>query len=152
MKVICRQNYPSEKQNIALGYDKGCTVGYELTVNQEYTVLGVNFQSTSLLNKGVILLLRDDIGRCGFVPMCLLEVSSPSPSRFWMARKNDEYDLCFWPEEFFLEYFHDDLSEGVTAAVETFERVYQVLNKEADAQASRIQESILEPVSIVKIK
>jgi len=136
MKVICRQKYPSEKQNLALGYDEGCTVGYELTLNQEYTVLGVNFQSASLLNKGVTLLLRDDIGRCTFVPICLLEVSSSAPSRFWIARKINESDLCFWPEEFFSEYFHDDLSEGITAVVEVFERVYQILNREADAVPS----------------
>lgn len=133
MKIICRQRYPTDEQNIVLGYDKGCTVGYELTVNQQYTVLGINFQNTTL-NRGVIFLLRDDFGRCAFVPICLLDVASPALSKLWIARKFNESDLCLWPEEFFSEYFHDDLTDGVPAAVAIFERVCQALVEEDESR------------------
>ena len=130
MKVICRQRCPSKEQNVILGYDERNAVGFELTVGLEYTVLGINFHSVSPINKGVIFLLRDDIGRCAFVPMCLLDISNAHPSKFWIAEKSNESNLLLWPEEFFSEYFHDDLSDGVPAVVETFERVCQLLDNE----------------------
>lgn len=130
MRVICRKRRPSEEQNVALGYNKTNTTDYELTIGTEYTVLGLSFHATTHLNQGVVFLLRDDIGRCAFVPICLLDISNAVPSRYWRAQKKGGFDLCLWPEEFFTDYFHDDLSNSVTKVVEVFNRVCQQLNLE----------------------
>ncbi len=130
MKVICRKKYLSEEQNTILGYTKDNRTSFELTVGEEYTVLGISFQTMSPLNKGTILLLRDDIGRCAFIPVCLVDVSNAIPSIYWRAKKKDDFSLSFWPEEFFAEYFHDDLSDGIPEIKEVFDRVCQTMERE----------------------
>lgn len=130
MKVICRSKYLSKEQNIKLGYCEDNATGYELSIGQEYIVLGINVQSTGCINNGVTLLLRDDIGRCAFVPICLVEISDAVPSALWRSRKSGEHGLCLWPEEFFQDYFFDDLSNGVREAVMTFDLLIKELNEE----------------------
>lgn len=130
MKVICKSRVLSKAENIALGYSANCATGYELTVGKEYLVLGMNFQAASLINKGVILLLKDDIGRCAFVPLFLLELSDSNLSHLWVARTFNESDFCLWPKEFFTNYFFDDLSDGDPSAMATFKRVCEELHEE----------------------
>lgn len=131
MKVICRQKSLSGEQRTALGFSLNqAGVGYELTVGQEYTVLGISFQSQSVWNKGAIALLRDDIGRCASVPMCLLEVSDARLSRYWLASKKGEFDISLWPKEFEEEYFLDDLSDGESSVVQIFDQVSRLLDEE----------------------
>lgn len=131
MKVICRQKSLSDEQKTALGFSMSqAGVGYELTVGQEYTVLGISLQSQSIWNKGAIALLRDDIGRCASAPMCLLEISDKRLSKYWFASKKGEFDISLWPKEFDDEYFLDDLSDGKKNVVQMFDRVCSLLDEE----------------------
>jgi hypothetical protein len=130
MKVICLQSTPTESQTLALGFDEGHRISFELTPGREYVALGLSFQEASKWNKGVIVLLRDDIGRCAFVPICLLKISDAAVSSLWRAKKTEEANLCLWPEEFFAEFFHDDLSDGVPAVQDVFRRVCELIANE----------------------
>jgi len=134
MKAILRNNNLTESQNVTLGYPAEHECCFELTIGQEYTVLGINCLSTSRINKGTAFLLRDDIGRCSFVPICLLEVSNPSPSKFWVARIDNEFDFCLWPKEFCIEYFLDDLTNGIPEVVAAFDQVCRELDAENEFQ------------------
>jgi hypothetical protein len=134
MKVICQQNVLSSEQKAKLGYADKAAIRFELAIGSEYPVLGINFQSTAVLNHGVVVLLRDDIGRCAFVPICLLRISDPRVSKAWIAKKTNDFDVCLWPREFFAEYFHDDLSEGDKDTVQVFERVCRELDREFSVQ------------------
>ena len=129
MKVVCKQRCSVERQNISLDLERDRSE-YELTVGRLYTVLGISFQSVSPFNRGTAFLLRDDIGRCAFVPICMLEISNATSSKYWAVRAINEFDCCLWPEEFFPEYFHDDLSDGVPEVVAVFDGVCRRLDLE----------------------
>jgi hypothetical protein len=46
------------------------------------------------------------------------------------GKKFEETDILLWPEEFYQESFHDDLSEGDFNTVEIFEEVVKKLENE----------------------
>lgn len=131
MKVICTRRYPTKEQNLILGNNENNETPYALTIGQEYVVLGVSFQLVTRINKGVIFMLRDDFSRCAFVPACLLEVSDPRLSQYWRAQKIRDFDMFLAPEEFFIEYLIDDLSEGVAESKRIFDHVCTLLEREA---------------------
>jgi hypothetical protein len=131
MKVVCTSRHPTKEQNIVLGYPNGESVGYEISVGKEYVVLGISFQLSSPMNKGVTFLLRDNFDRCAFVPACLLDITDPRPSLFWVATRHDDFDLSLWPREFHGEYFHDLLSDGEPAETKMFRVVCQALELES---------------------
>jgi hypothetical protein len=60
----------------------------------------------------------------------LFEIVDPRPSRFWVARKVNDFTLSLWPEEFYEDYFHDRLSDGEPIGVEAFRRVVDRLENE----------------------
>ena len=122
---------PTETQALALGFDKGQRINFELTPGREYAVLGLNFRGSSGWNKGVVVLLRDDVGRCAFVPICLLKISNAIVPSLWRAKITEETNLCLWPEEFFADFFHDDLSDGVPAVQDVFRRVCEAIEDES---------------------
>lgn len=130
MKVICERDSLSLEEKVLLGYNKELEIRYPLTVGMEYTVLGINFQSDILFNKGTVILLRDDIGGCAFVPLCLLGITEPGISKYWLVEKKGAHDLLMWPKEFYLDYFHDDLSDGVASVRQLFDTICQVLDAE----------------------
>lgn len=66
------------------------------------------------------------------VPLCIFEIVDNRPSQYWKIQKRSEYEISLWPEEFYQEYFHDDLSDGVPEVVEIYKRVVERLEKEFD--------------------
>jgi hypothetical protein len=129
MKVVCKDNTLSGEEKLARGFETQGTMRYDLTVGKEYLVLGINFLQARW-NNGVSFLLRDDFGRCAFVPLALTEVADPRASAFWRARTRNDGSLSLWPEEFFSDYFHDELSNGDQKAAEAFKRAYRQLDEE----------------------
>jgi len=76
----------------------------------------------------------DDEGRLTSLPSHMIEIVDGHISSAWMFREISG-GFVLWPEEFFVEYFHDDLSEGDAASVATFNRVRQRIATESAAQA-----------------
>lgn len=131
MKIRCLKSHPTGDENVAFGYECANCVGFELTVDKEYVVLGISFLSASTLNKGATFLLKDDYGRCAFVPIFLLEISDSIPSKYWRVKKGIDGDILIWPEEFFSDYFFDDLSDGGSCAIKIFRNICAEMEAEA---------------------
>jgi hypothetical protein len=90
---------------------------------------------------GPILEIQSDAGRSISPPLCLFEIVDPRPSRFWVAKKVDDYEMLLWPMEFYERDFFERLSEWEPAEVESFRRVIERLENEyRDAPTSLIQE------------
>ena len=104
---------------------------YQITVGKEYVVLGVSFLVGSEVYGNCSLFgIRDDAGRFVSMPTVLFDLSDPRPSRFWLARRSGKADLMLFPEEFYREYFHDDLSERDIETVAVFNGVMARLEAE----------------------
>jgi hypothetical protein len=107
---------------------------YQVTVGKEYVVLGISFLVASEVYGNCPLFgICDDAGRLVSMPTVLFELVDPRPSRFWLAKRGGKSDLLLWPEEFYREYFHDDLSERDPATVAAFSGVVARLESEFGA-------------------
>ncbi|MEM7086259.1 MAG: hypothetical protein AAF489_08765 [Bacteroidota bacterium] len=91
----------------------------------EYLVYGLTFTPNS--NYAQIYHNNNLIS----VPMSLFEIIDDRVSKYWVIKQNEEGTIFLWPEEFFKEYFHDDLSEGVSEIVRTFKNVQEKMNLES---------------------
>lgn len=111
---------------------------YELSVGREYIgmeyiVFGILFTlQSSVYGSTALFTVRDDAGRCYQVPACLFKIADARPSKWWLARQVREFDLALWPQEFYDEFFFDDLSEQVSRCVLAFERLGHRLESEFD--------------------
>lgn len=104
---------------------------YQISIGKEYTVLGVTFLARSpVYGSMTILMVQDDAGRCIDVPSPLMEIVDPRPSQYWRARGFDDASFMLWPEEFYEDFFYDNLSEGVPEVVRTYKQVVRRLDAE----------------------
>lgn len=131
MIVVCISNQLTAEQRRDLGYRDSASIFYQLTAGQEYPVLGVSLLTSAPINRGANFMVEDDIGRCAFAPMCLFEIVSPSVSKLWKVERTDGLDLLLWPNEFLVEFFHDDLSDGEPQAASVFRAVCDQIKAEA---------------------
>jgi len=100
-----------------------------------YTVLGLTFHIRSnLYGSGVTVQIDDDYGRLASVPLCLFEIVDDRMSSHWVARQWADGTVAMWPPSFFIDFYYDDLSEGVDEIVRDHARVKQELEAEANAQ------------------
>jgi hypothetical protein len=128
MKIKCLNNRLGQDQREKLGFQPWQDPNFQLTRGRVYSVLGL----TASLNPiaGVVVQILNDGAQCIFVPLCLFDIVDARLSKFWRAKLLDQYTLALWPEEFYSEYFHDDLSSGVTGVVEKFGRVRDAIEAE----------------------
>ncbi len=102
-----------------------------LTVGQKYLVLGMTFcYRSQLFGNTPLFQILDDGGRLRFFPSPLFSIVDNRPSSFWRVHIFDQLSFALWPEEFYTEYFHDDLSEGIEGAVQLFQKVVKELESE----------------------
>jgi len=133
MKVKCTDIQLNDKQKKSLGIPKTVRPKFQLTVGKIYTVLGITFHIQShFYGSGVTVEICDDPGRCATVPLCLFEITDQRPSSFWRIRRSIEYECgcTIWPDEFYIDYFHDDLSEGSAEVVSIFKGLVKKLEDE----------------------
>jgi hypothetical protein len=100
---------------------------YPVEIGIEYTVLGVGFWDGVTwfeINASPSALVS--------VPMFLFEITNGRPSRHWQARVSQDGAFTLWPPSFYHEHYHDDLSEGVSEAIEDFSHLRRVLDDEAN--------------------
>jgi hypothetical protein len=105
---------------------------FQITPTREYLILGLQFAiGSDIYGTGVLFDIEDDAGRCVSVPSSLFEITDATASKWWLARQNERGWFKLWPEEFYTDYFHDDLSEDVAVCVRKFQDVKQRLESEA---------------------
>ena len=131
MKVKCTDIQLNDKQRKLLGIPDTVRTVYQLTVGNIYTVLGITFHIQShFYGSGVAVEICDDAGRSAEVPLCLFEIVDQRPSRFWKIHQYNECGCTMRPDEFYKEYFHDDLSEGSAEAMRVFIDLVKKLEEE----------------------
>ncbi|MEW9899033.1 hypothetical protein ABWL39_10425 [Chitinivorax sp. PXF-14] len=128
MRVSCVATTLSVEQKRVLGVGISENPLFQLTIGSAYVVLGLAYQVGYYA--GPILQVRDDFGKCVFAPLCLFDIVDSRPSKYWVAKRLGDFELALWPEEFFVEYFHDDLSNREPAAVKVFHGVIDKLENE----------------------
>jgi hypothetical protein len=74
--------------------------------------------------------IKDDADDCVSAPLCLFEIIDSRPSKFWVAKKVNNFELLLWPKEFYKDFFHDHLSDGEHSVVQIFRRVVDQLESE----------------------
>lgn len=128
MKVICLANQLTKDQKKQLGISEKNDFQYPIEIGEFYTVLGI---SNDLSQNGCIIL---DIPYFYIfsVPLCLFDIIDDRPSKYWKIKKSSDHELTMIPEEFYQEYFYDDLSNGFPEIVEIYKQVVEKLEKEFD--------------------
>jgi len=131
VKVKCMADYPTAEDIRRLGKSFYQKQAFHVTVGREYIVFGMEFYvDSNVCGTGVWISLMSDYASLTSAPLCLFEIIDARSSRFWECRKRDSNIVVLWPPAFFTDYFHDDLGEGVDAAVEEFKRVRSLLEGE----------------------
>ena len=131
MTAKCKATSLTADQRSKVGGSTHISSVYELSQGHEYTILGIMFAvQSSIFGSTALFEVRDDAGRCYSVPTCLFEIVDPRPSRWWIAKQLGDFNFVLWPHEFYQEFFHDDLSNGLPERVAEFESLVQRLKDE----------------------
>lgn len=134
MKVRCLGNKFTDEQKEILGVPEHQNPIYQLTIGKEYTVLGLSLSMDYM--KGVMLEIQEDHhSYCVSIPLCLFEIIDPRISAYWRAKQN-KHNLLLWPEEFYIDFFHDDLAEGRFEVKSIYDEVCKKMKSEFDEKAS----------------
>ncbi|GGY12420.1 hypothetical protein [Paludibacterium paludis] len=106
MKVFCKAiQLPNRETGNELGEQR---VWSHLEIGKLYTVMGM---SCGIGSPGDVSLELPDEYYVIDAPLCLFDIVDERPSRYWRTRKFGDQGLHLWPEEFYIEYFHDRLSD-----------------------------------------
>ena len=128
VRCVARQ-LTNEQKGLLLMKDP--SPDYQLRVGVEYLVLGITFLLPTLPHGGGVRYeILNDYGKCRSIPACLFEVVDNRASRYWHARQDEDGALLLWPQPFYADFFHDDLSEGVPEVVQQFTTVVEALRHE----------------------
>ena len=103
---------------------------FHITENKEYLVLGIRFLLDSSVGRCSMVEISSDYGHLSSVPLFLFEIIDSSVSKYWKIKIFNEFTITLWPEAFYREYFHDDLSENIEEVVNDFKRIKLLLEDE----------------------
>lgn len=136
MIVRCIRGYPTEEQISRLGPEFFRNRAFAVDPGEEYAALAltVDFGTRHMgLGPWVQIYTRKHIVHAiTFAPLCLFDVTDPLVSRYWEVRTPEGgTKVTLWPPSFYRPYYHDDLSEDVPGVVTDFERVVDLLEREA---------------------
>lgn len=129
MKVLCISTQLSAKRKDEMDLHLTDFSSY-FKEGEIYTVLGVTCR---ILPKAALFLqIKYDFGILIQIPLDLFELVDNRPSKFWRIKRFDSGTLALWPEEFYQEFFHDDLSNQEPKVWETFLKVVKKIEHEFD--------------------
>ena len=138
MKVRCNGTSLSDAQQAELGTDRRFNPKYDVKVGKSYLVLALSFiRNSPYFGSSAIVQIVNESQECQIMPVSLFEIIDPSVSKYWKARSMGNGELKLWPQEFYADFFHDDLSECKPATVQVFERVVKRLESEAESIADK---------------
>ena len=129
MKVKCISTVLTADQIKALHVAGEHDYSSWFTVGKEYTVLGLTYINNSDYWTTILFELCDDVKTSTSPPACLFEIIDPRLSIFWQARYSFP-NFTLWPIEFYRDFFHDDLSEGIPEIKRIFDSVVNRLTYE----------------------
>ncbi|WP_306353312.1 hypothetical protein [Flavobacterium sp. '19STA2R22 D10 B1'] len=94
-----------------------------LNIGDEYIVYGLTMQ------KNIMYVQIYIDNKLISIPIELFEVIDSRVSRYWLVTYTN-ITTRFWPNEFYQEYFHDDLFEEVPETVSKFNDVRNKIENE----------------------
>jgi len=109
---------------------------FHITEDKEYLVLGIRFLLDSSVGQCSMVEIVSDYGHLSAAPLFLFHVIDSRISKFWNLKVFNEFTITLWPEAFYREYFHDDLSENIEEVVNDFKKVKRLLEEEFDGSIS----------------
>lgn len=132
MKVVCIQENIDDRLAQEVGLGEGQPRYYNLTQSKEYVVLGLSyFPDADVYARNPVIEIKNDTGGMTSAPLFLFKVIDDTPSKYWHIKFNKEEDvLRIWPESFYKDFYHDDLSEGVPEIERDFIEVCKMLEAE----------------------
>lgn len=135
MKVRCLNNFLREDQRAAIGLPQGESIKHAITPGSEYVVLGLSVKPQGSRNgSGLFVEIANDWGQCRGISINLFEVVDAQCSKYWHVRNHEDGTVLLWPEEFYKEYFLDDLIEGESDACAIFEDLVSRMDAEAKSR------------------
>lgn len=138
MRVRCLSNFLKEEQRAKIGLPPGSSVEHAITPGTEYVVLGMSVKPQGSRNgSGLFVEIANDWGQCRGISICLFEIVDSRCSRYWLTRSHEDGTVLLWPEEFYRDYFLDDLIEGEPDARAAFEALLSRMNEEAKGSEGR---------------
>lgn len=126
MRVKCLSNRMTLEQSQHLGVAQGIDFEYPFEIGGEYVVLGIS--SKSGCNESVMFLMPYFYAL--LAPSCLFEIIDERPSQYWRIKKRNGYDIELWPEEFYGDYFFDDLTDRAEDAVKIYDNIVKKIEQE----------------------
>ncbi|SRR5579884_2198927 len=135
MKIRCISRELTEQQRDLFKAPSRFRPNPRISVGKEYLVLGIVYimESPQYGNTALFEILDDD-DHLILYPAVLFEVTDGRCSRFWRAAIHKDGAVTLRPEEFYRQYFHDDLSEGDPDTRNVFRAVLGRLAGEFSAQ------------------
>ncbi|WP_134707125.1 hypothetical protein [Rahnella sp. CJA17(1/100)] len=128
MKVKCIATSLTTEQKQNMGLNECEDPQYPFVIGEIYTVIGVHTQ----IGRYAGTILKIPMKYAVPAPVCLFKIVDERPSLYWKIKQLSEYEISLWPEEFYQEYFQDDLTDGVPEVVEIYKSVVERLEKEFD--------------------
>lgn len=104
---------------------------FHISLDKEYVVLGISFMLDDSVGRCSFVEVTNDYGHLSSVPLLLFEIIDPRVSKYWVIRQLGSFTFTLWPNDFYTEYFHDDLSNNVPEIVESFNKIRIKLEEEA---------------------
>ena len=137
MKIRCINRELTEEQRTLLKASSRFRPIHRLTVGKEYLVLGIiSIIDSPQYGNSALFEIVNDHGQFVIIPAILFEVSDPRCSCYWRAAAHKNGTLTLRPQEFYREFFDEDLSEGEPAARQVFRAVVAKLEAEFSAETS----------------
>jgi hypothetical protein len=131
MKVRCIQTEINKDKKSLFGIDADFDPCFQITIGKECTVFGISIIHGKSGYSGLVMyeILDDVRSYCISMPHCLFEIIDGRASSYWEIRINNE-DITIWPEDFFCDYFFDDLSDGEPLARKKFNEILKKMQNE----------------------
>lgn len=126
MKAKCIATSLTTEQKQNMGLNEYEDPQYPFVIGEIYTVLGVHTQ----IGRYAGTILKIPMRYAVPAPVCLFVIVDERPSLYWRIKQLSQYEISLWPEEFYQEYFQDDLTDGVPEVVEIYKGVVERLEKE----------------------
>lgn len=102
---------------------------FSISTGKEYVVFGMSFYFRKQ-GRGCFVQILSDHNHLIDVPIKLFEVIDDRSSRYWCIKSDADGNVFLWPESFFKEFYHDDLSEDIDFVVNDFNRVKEKIVNE----------------------
>ncbi|WP_255156277.1 hypothetical protein [Ferruginibacter sp. HRS2-29] len=103
---------------------------FHITELKKYLVFGITISVGASGNQICDVQIVSDYGHIAHAPLVLFEIIDSRVSKYWQLKILKSGQIAFWPEKFFKEFFHDDLSEDIPSAIEDFKLVRKLLEEE----------------------